>query len=448
MEKFSAELLSKYLSQEKGNGELSKQIISLSQLVAKRFTIILAAKDPIHNSKSEEIKDEMIQIAKEIDIKTIIKEAVQETSIYGDFLAIPSIDNEGLAVVKKAERKFTYKVVRYNNDPIYALVWTAISMNRVEYRIREVIDFTKVERSFIGQGNRFIQAESFNAQLPSGIFVKELEIHDLGVLPVEQFFNFDTLDFTQPSKQSDLAAAPEIQAKLDNSTFAWQREERNNITRLFLDQGYLDGLNEQQQLQAMDADLFIGLDGTDSKDGALPITVLQGDPKLTMNQSAVETVLELASLVAGIDIGIKDTKGDGTATGIYMGKGADIETINMKLGTLQKHLRRLMVKLYHMKNGIKLDRKTLLDFDYDISIVPNLMTDEIAKTDTLIKQVQAGLISQVKAKMSLDGISEELAEEELKDAEILMPAVEGGGQGEDKGGGNPSVDQMAKGKAK
>lgn len=444
MEKFSAELLSKYLSQEKGNGELSKQIISLSQLVAKRFTIILAAKDPIHNSKSDEIKEEMIQIAKEIDIKTIIKEAVSETSIYGDFLAIPSIDNEGLAVVKKAERKFTYKVVRYNNDPIYALVWTAISMNRVEYRIREVIDFTKIERSFIGQGNRFIQAESFNAQLPNGIFVKDLEIHDLGVLPVEQFFNFDTLDFTQPSKQADLAPAPEIQSKLDNSTFAWQREERNNITRLFLDQGYLDGLNEQQQLQAMDADLFIGLDGTDSKDGALPITVLQGDPKLTMNQSAVETVLELASLVAGIDIGIKDTKGDGTATGIYMGKGADIETINMKVGTLQKHLRRLMVKLYHMKNGIKLDRKTLLDFDYDISIVPNLMTDEIAKTDTLIKQVQAGLISQVKAKMSLDGISEELAEEELKDAEIQMPEVKG--NGEDKGDGNPQVSDMAKGK--
>lgn len=418
MNKISAEMLGRYLATTKTNGELAGSIIDLAGLVARKKQIRMAGKPAMHTSASEEIKKEMEQIAKEIDLQAVMHAYVGEKSKYGDVLLVPSINNDGTPSVVLQERKFTYKVVRYNNIPIYALVWRTITFNRVEYRIREIWDHEKVERAFIGQGNNFIKAESFNAKLPKGIFVKELEYHNLGMLPLVQGFNFPTLNFTTPSAVSDLANTPGLQKKMDNTTYAWQREERNNITRIFLDQGYVDGMSEQQQAQAADADIMVALDGTDSKDGALPITILQGDPKLSEYTNAVRTILELASISGGATISTEDAKsGDGSATGTMFAAATDVETLNDQIITMEKDLRELMVKVYHMKKGLPLNRADMLAFDYQIGIIPNIMTDEIKKTDIAIKKMENGLIDRVQALMFTDNVENEQAMEMIKKAD-------------------------------
>ncbi len=418
-ETITTSMFSKYIENIQDNGQLQKQVFDLAGMIARKKQIRLAGKPPIHTSSSEEIRKEMEQIAKEIDLQTIMHQYVYDKSTRGVARLAPSINSDGTASVVAEEIQYANKVVRYNNVPIYAIIWRTLTFNRVEYRIREVWDFEKVEREVFGQGNRMIKAESFNAKLPKGLFIKRVEYHNLGMLPVVEGFNYPTLNYTQPQLQTDLANAPKLQNLLNNSTFAFQRELRNNITRIFLDQGYLDGLSEQQQMAAADADIMVGLDGTDTKDGALPITILQGDPKLTEYMNAFETIFEAAGIAAGASLSIKDKSSDGSATGTLFAAANDVEHLNDQTITMQKDMRELMVKIYHMKKNITIDRSKMLDFDYELSIVPNIMTDEIKKTETIIKQLASGLISDVKAKMTLDGISQEQAEVELKDVEEI-----------------------------
>lgn len=399
------------------NTDIRKEMINLKGVIKRKNQKTLAGKPAIHSSSSDEIKQEMESIAKEIDLQAIMWEMVGENSEWGTGVFLPSIGTDGMLSVVKQERQFTYKVVRYNNIPIYAVLWRAITFNRVEYRIQEVWDFEKVERFFIDPANQFVSAESFNAMLPKDMFLPQIEYHNLGILPVVQSFNYLTLDYTDPYMLSDLYYAPNLQQKLNETTFAWRREERNNITRIMLDQGYLADLDVASQMKAADSDIFIGLDGTDSKDGALPITILQADPKLDIYANVVKDVLQIASSVSGTSLEIGDAKGQSTATGTLFSKADVVETVNTKVIALQKYLRELMIKLYHIKKGLPLSHKELIDFDYDISIVPNIMTDEISKTDTMIKQLSAGLISRVKAKMAIDGVSQELAEVEIAEAQ-------------------------------
>lgn len=415
MEKYN---LNNYFNQITSNKNLRKELFNIAGIVMRKNQKVLAGKAAIHSSSSDDIKKQMETIAKEIDLQTVMWEMAGENSMYGDALFIPSKNplDDTLSVVKQ-ERALTYKVVRYNNIPIYALVWRTLTINRAEYRIQEVWDAEKVVRSFIDPANQFISAESFTALLPKGFELPTEEYHNLGILPCVQSFNFLTLDYANPELQRDLAFMPQAQAKLNETTFAWRREERNNITRLFLDQGYLDGLDASGQAKAADSDMFIGLDGTDSKDGALPLTILQGDPKLNIYTDSIKELLLMVSSAAGVSMGIGDDMGSSTATGTLFSKADVVETINTKVLAMQKALRELMIKLYHIKNNKSLSHKELAEFDYDISIVPNIMIDEISKTDTMIKQLGAGLISKVKAKMSLDGVSQELAENEINEAE-------------------------------
>lgn len=120
----------------------------------------------------------------------------------------------------------------------------------------------------------------------------------------------------------------------------------------------------------------------------------------------------------------------------------------------QKAISEIITKALAMKNGKSFEETEIDTSELNVQLIPNVIMNEAKMTDIVVKQLSAGLISMVQAKVKLEGISSEDAENSLKEVTSeeahYNPSLEAvasftdRGEDADKETGNPEPETKPK----
>lgn len=401
------------------------------------------------------------------ELNTFLNIFKEESKAYNIFYAMEKILSKyGRAILtidKTKGNKFfltiinpnmTSKIGRVFVSEVSAVLWKKIWHNDKMYWIKEEWDTMKVSRQvFTEDQNTEMTVMGFNASVPKDLQVEEVWHHNIGVLPVIEFANLPDYNFDlfYQGWNPDDKAASELIHSINHTINQFNKELVLNRTRIF---GSLSPeklmilkTNANQDTGWILNDLVVQTE-LRGKDGSnLPISILQGDPKLNVYITAIQEMTEMYFNLSGYEWAGGETATADTATGAMLSKGRDIETNKEKRAQRTRDIIRLIDRLavaggfYSNVNELQQDRP------YVFEIRENIVIDTLKQVEITEKQLNNGLVSRESAIANLNGISkleaqqakEEIDKELQEDGEVL--GEQGREQPEEQGDNNVATQE-------
>lgn len=359
--------------------------------------------------------------------------------------------------LRLADPNFPNVVTRLGNIKVSAMMWSGFVHNITKYYIQTIYTHDKIKTNVysydggdmgrIAEDGKEEDLEEFNKLLPESLRIKGEMDNPYKFIPVVEVQYKPTLDFTW-ADQGDQAPAKRLedkQAILDETVKIMLTEQYVNRTKMLVDKDLLASADKEDLATIADENILGVLKDSGGVDGENKhVEFVQGDPKLEQYWASIKNIVSIA--VSDLKLSeLDETQSASSATGEIFNKGNDVETSNTLQVFRQKAIAEILQKALAVKNNESFEEYAIDTSAWNVQLIPNVIMNEAKMTDIVVKQLGAGLINMIQAKVKLEGISAEDAKTALEEDDgILNPTLLattsfGGGEEEDSDSetGNP-----------
>ncbi len=419
--------------------DFDKVLINLSEILSEKLQYVLHGKPYIVEHKTDK---EIGQFVDKLELQEVMFHNEKILFDKGaSYIIIEKIGAGSKAKIQLriAEPSFPNTVTRLGSVKIAAEVWSAFKFDRVKYyqqtiythdSISNNIYADKADAGFeIATSKEPTNLDKFNKKLSPNMQIQGTLKNTLGFIPVVEVQYKPTRDFSWAGRDA-IAPAKRIesqQAFLNDGTRALLLELYLNRTKIIVDADMLDGADKDELRKIADENIIGVLKDSGGSDGMgqKQMEIIQGDPKITEYWENINNIISLA--IAGLKLSeLSESESASTATGAIFNKGNDVETANTLQVFRQRAISEIIAKSLAIRDGIAFEEYELDTSDISVQLIPNVIMNESKMTDMVIKQLNAGLISDVQAKVKLEGISKVDAENslaEVKKQEEMNPEM-------------------------
>lgn len=430
-----------------------KEILSLEDILSEKLQFLMFGKPLIIDYDSENEEDETSEIVTEIELQETLFAAEKDNFNDGHSIFIVEPLGKGKVQLRLADPNFPNVIKKQGKIVYEAVVWTAFKFEFAQYWKRTTYNEDYIYQDVYSSSaagdfadKKPIKVDTLNNRIASkALKIKPKMKNPYGIIPVVQIPYVPTRDYSVNGLKS---LAPKkrlegLQVMLDEAFTALRKELLYNSTRTLIDADLLDANGKEKMAQLMKMGIWAVLNDSGNVDGEnKQVEVLMGDPKIASYWENITNIISLA--VQTLKLSELTSEDSTTATDAIFSKGNDVETVNALSTFRQAKISEIVEKARIIKEG---ESSTEVDLDvskWSIQITPNVIMNEAKLTDMIIKQLGAGLVNMVQAKVKLENISKKDAENSLnEDDGQLNPTLDSIMSFGDDGGGDAKDDKPA-----
>lgn len=384
---------------------------------------VLTDDDQINEPDTEKLND----LLKNVGFQDLVLMNEWGLSAYGRMVLTIDKSAAGLINIGIGDPNYYNQVGRiYFANQQTAVVWKKFVYDNTQFRVKETWTTKDVKREF-WFGEQQITLFEFAEAVPKEYYLPEVEVHNLGILPVHEFLNLRKPIFTPQtylySSLSDWHSVKHLQMGINANIKAKFSELFLNSTRIFgnFPATVLKNMKKQGVSASMAAlrKTFIQATSSSPKgDGNKLVEILQADPKLDAYDISREKDLKLMFNAAGYTYMSGEETLNTNASTLFS-KGKDIETTKFKRAIRQREYEEFIKKLMVVNGMIPKENWKNAKIVFEIN--ENIVQSPEGIIDAQLQLVNAGMITKAQAlkkilDLSLDSEAEamvEQAEQEL-----------------------------------
>lgn len=406
--------------------DFKSEVFNLTETLKEKLQFLTFGKPIIVNYEGEDFKTQDLLDRSNLQ-ETMFASEGDLFDKYRSHVIIEKIGDN--IITRLADPNFPNKVLRIAGIPYMAVIWSQFKVDVANYWMKTTYTESKITNEvYTGESFKQLKKSPISnrqlRKLNKTIGDKNLQIHSemvnqFSFLPIEEITYKPTRDYSWSAmdKMSLRHRLEPKQKMLNEATFALRRELYINHSRTLIDADLVDDLNKDQINTLAEKGILAVLNDSGNHDGdGKAIETIMGDPKVTSYWENITNIISLA--VRDLKLSeLQESEGGGTATEAIFSKGNDVELVNTLSTYRQKSIARILEKMRAMKEGESFAESEIDITKWGVQIVPNVIMNEAKMTDIVIAQLGAGLINMVQAKVKLENISKEAAENSLNESE-------------------------------
>lgn len=304
-----------------------------------------------------------------------------------------------------------------------AVIWKKITYGTIAFPIKEIHHPDRVERIFYGENNKRITVASVNEKLPPELQLKELWVHNIGLIDGK----LPTIKWHKNQPTFNGRSYPDgykgisVQNVLNKTLSELWHETETNRTRVIgsLDETTYNQIMKNGDLQEINKnDFLINVRMKNSTgEQANELIPIIADPKFEQYWKSIQKAKDEFYQLGGYSP-LGDGNTEKTATENILMKTNDYQTTKKKRDLRYKEMGELFKALIVMDS--KLGYGQIYDIDnfednFTLEIMENKVMDSLKEMDNYEKMYELGIMSRLEIIAKQRGITMEEAEKIKKD---------------------------------